>query len=101
MDTNKTLLELDLVYKHFSLADTISLMGELSEAKEEFETCLEELRSDSNHLELRLNKILEIEEQLEYLEKNIKTLLCAIEAHETKVFEKRTLKSGSAIFCLN
>jgi hypothetical protein len=59
------------------------------------------LRADSTDIEERLDEIMRVEEQLEYIDKNIYTLENAILCHETKIFEKINILGKTAVICLN
>jgi len=101
MNINKTLLDLATLYETLTLTETLEIRDQLVEAKEELEDVLGMYRADSTNLEERLMQIMHVEEQLEYLNKNIYTLDNAIMCHETKIFEKRNVQGKTAVFCLN
>jgi len=101
MHINKTLLDLATLYATLSLTETIEVRDDLVEAKEELEDVLNMLRADSTDIQERLAEIMRVEEQLEYLNKNIYTVENAILCHETKIFEKRNVQGKTLVLCLN
>ena len=98
---NKTLLDLDSLINNVSYADTVSMLSDLTEAKDELNMCLVLLRDDSDDMENRLNEIFAVEEQIEFLNKNIKVIESSLQLHESKLFEKTNTKHGLAKYCLN
>jgi hypothetical protein len=101
MHINKTLLDLATLYATLTLPETIEILDQLLESQEELEDVLDMLRADSTNLQERLEEIMRVEEQLEYLNKNIYTVENAVLCHETKIFEKINVKGKTAILCLN
>ena len=101
MYINKTLLDLATLYATLTLQETMKIVDQLVETKEELEDVLDMLRADSTDIEERLDEIMRVEEQLEYIDKNIYTLENAILCHETKIFEKRNVLGKTAVICLN
>ena len=101
MYINKTLLDLATLYATLTLQETMKILDQLVETKEELEDVLDMLRADSTYIQERLDEIMRVEEQLEHLNKNIYTLENAILCHETKIFEKRNVLGKTAVICLN
>ena len=101
MYINKALLDLATLYATLTLQETMKILDQLVETKEELEDVLDMLRADSTYIQERLDEIMRVEEQLEYLNKNIYTLENAILCHETKIFEKRNVLGKTAVICLN
>ena len=101
MYINRTLLDLSTLYATLTIFETIEILEQVVGAKEELEDVLGMLREDSTDIQERLGEIIRIEEQLEYIDKNIYTLENAILCHETKIFEKINILGKTAIICLN
>lgn len=101
MYVNRTLLDLATLYATLTVFETMEILDQVTEAKGELEDVLKMLREDSTDIQERLDEIMRVEEQLEYIDKNIRTLENAILCHETKIFEKRNVQGKTAIFCLN
>jgi hypothetical protein len=101
MYINRTLLDLSTLYATLTIFETIEILEQVVGAKEELEDVLGMLREDSTDIQERLGEIIRIEEQLEYIDKNIYTLENAILCHETKIFEKRNVLGKTAVICLN
>lgn len=101
MHINKTLLDLATLYATLTLPETIEILDQLLESQEELEDVLDMLRADSTNLQERLEEIMRVEKQLEYLNKNIYTVENAVLCHETKIFEKINVQGKTAILCLN
>ena len=101
MYINRTLLDLSTLYATLTIFETIEILEQVVGAKEELEDVLGMLREDSTDIQERLGEIIRIEEQLEYIDKNIYTLENAILCHETKIFEKRNVLGKTSVICLN
>jgi hypothetical protein len=101
MYINRTLLDLSTLYATLTIFETIEILEQVVGAKEELEDVLGMLREDSTDIQERLGEIIRIEEQLEYIDKNIYTLENAILCHETKIFEKINILGKTAVICLN
>lgn len=101
MYVNRTLLDLATLYATLTVFETMEILDQVTEAKQELEDVLKMLREDSTDIQERLEEIMRVEEQLEYIDKNIRTLENAILCHETKIFEKRNVLGKTAILCLN
>lgn len=101
MYVNSTLLDLATLYATLTVFETMEILDQVTEAKGELEDVLKMLREDSTDIQERLDEIMRVEEQLEYIDKNIRILENAILCHETKIFEKRNVLGKTAIFCLN
>ena len=101
MYINRTLLDLSTLYATLTIFETIEILEQVVGAKEELEDVLGMLREDSTDIQERLDEIMRVEEQLEYIDKNIYTLENAILCHETKIFEKINILGKTAVICLN
>jgi hypothetical protein len=101
MYINRTILDLSTLYATLTIFETIEILEQVVGAKEELEDVLDMLREDSTDIQERLGEIMRIEEQLEYIDKNIYTLENAILCHETKIFEKINILGKTAVICLN
>jgi len=104
MKTNKTVFDLATVYATFTVHETIKMLADVREGKEELDELLILLKadaSDSSDMKARLYNISCVEEQIDLANKNIRVLENAIMCHETKIFEKRTVHDKTAVICLN
>lgn len=101
MDINTEKLDLATVYENLNITDIISYHEELLTIKNDLNHCLSLLREDSTDIDERLSEIIDIEEQMICLDANIKVLVDAILAHESKVIEKRTTLGSLGLFNLN
>lgn len=101
MKINTDVLDLVNVYENLKLAEILDLYDGVIEAKNGLEHCLAMLRDDSTDILERIQEIMDIEEQMAFIDANIKVLITAILCHESRVFERRTLSSGLAHVCLN
>jgi hypothetical protein len=98
---NKVLFDLSTVYSTISQSETWDMANKLSISKcnlEGFLVEIEENKLFDNHYKEEKDAI---EEQLIYIEANIKTLQDALLCHETKFIEKRTNLGDLGVFCLN
>jgi hypothetical protein len=101
MHINKTILDLATLYTTLTIVETMEILEQVVGAREELEEVLCMLREDSTDIQERLEEIMRVEEQLEYVNMNIKTLENAILCHETKIFEKINILGKTAVICLN
>ena len=101
MKTNKIVFDLATVYASFTVHETIKILADAREGKEELDELLILLKADSSDMEARLYNIACVEEQIDLANKNIRVLENAIMCHETKIFEKRTVQDKTAVICLN
>jgi flagellar biosynthesis/type III secretory pathway chaperone len=101
MHINRTILDLATLYATLTIFETMEILEQVVETKKELEDVLSMLREDSTDIQNRLDEIMRVEEQLEYINMNIKTLETAIMCHETKIFEKRTVQGKIAVLCMN
>jgi hypothetical protein len=69
--------------------------------KEELIDIRNEYINDTFEFGQNVEEISLIDEQLKYLNKNIKTFEDALMCHETKIFEKRTSMGDLGELCLN
>lgn len=101
MSINKILLDLATTFSTLTHVETIEVLAELVDVRDELNSCLRDLKLDSTELEMRLNKMMEIEEQIILLNKNIRTLENALLCHESKIFERINLNGVIAVLCYN
>ena len=98
---NKTLFELSVVYDCISQAETWSMANDLTNTKFNLEGLLAELNENKlfdNHYKEQTDAI---ENQLYYVNANIKVLQDALLCHESQFIEKRTTLGDLGMFCLN
>ncbi len=98
---NKVLFDLSTVYSNISQSETWMMANTLMKAKEGLEEFLIEIEDNKlfdTHYQKEKNAI---EDQLFYVNANIKTLQDALLCHETKFIEKRTGLGDLGVFCLN
>jgi len=101
---NTTLFDLVEVYETMSLADIFLIINELYEIKEIFQLTKKELNYDKSDTSLTMDAITDIQQldiQISYLDRNIRTFEDAMICHETKIFENRTSLKDLSKFCLN
>ena len=101
MSINKILLDLASTFSTLTHVETIEVLAELVDVRDELNSCLRDLKLDSTELEMRLNKMMEIEDQIILLNKNIRTLENALLCHESKIFERVNLNGVIAVLCYN
>lgn len=101
MKTNKSILDFETIYTSFNLNETIKILDNLKEAKDDLEGLLDILQLEASEGDDSTFEIKVIETQLEYANKNIKTLETVIMCHETKIFEKATICDKVAVLCMN
>lgn len=99
ININTTLFDLDDIYTNLSHGKTWALVGELKEIKLELEETMEEARNFD--LSESFEDIIAIEQQLYFLNQNLKTLETALLCHESKIFDKFTLIKDLQLVCLN
>jgi len=101
---NTTLFDLAEIYETMSLADIFMMLNELYDIKEIFQSTKEDLNYNKSNIGITMNVISEIEQldiQINYLDRNIRTFEDAMMCHETKIFENRTSLKDLSKFCLN
>ena len=101
MKANNTVFDLLTVYTTLTYMEIVEILDEFVENKDELEDTLFVLRLDSNDMDKRIPAIMAIEEQLEYLDKNIKIFGDAILCHESKAFDKKMVLGNLALIGLN
>jgi hypothetical protein len=101
MKINNSILDFATIYASFSLNETIKILDNLREAKDDLEGLLEILQLEATEADDSAFEINLIETQLEYANKNIKTLETVIMCYETKIFEKATICDKVAVLCMN
>jgi len=98
---NKVLFDLSTVYSSISQSQTWMMANTLIKAKESLEDFLLEIEDRKlfdAHYQTEKDTI---EDQLFYVNANIKTLQDALLCHETKFIEKRVGLGDLGVFCLN
>ena len=96
-----TLFELDVVFETMSHGTTWGILIDLKDIKEELIDIRNEYINDTFEFGQNVEEISLIDEQLKYLNKNIRTFEDALMCHETKIFEKRTTMGDLGELCLN
>lgn len=100
-NTNKKLFALDEVYSNIPYGRTLSMLLGLKEIRETLVEIKDGLLAETFAFGQNVDEVAMIDEQLIYLNKNIKTFEEALMCHETKVIEKRTMFGGLGVFYLN
>jgi hypothetical protein len=98
---NRRLLDLATLYATMSHSVTWDITNDIRSAKDDLECAREELTNGSlfdGHYKRELGLI---DEQLKYININLKTLEEALMCHETKIFEKRIALKDLQLFGLN
>ena len=102
ININTTLYSLDTVYSTFSHSKIWFMVNNLTEIRLELEEEIDRILSVYEMDDEKVAQVIEdIETQLKYLNKNIRTFEDAMLCHETKVFESRTLFGKLTKICLN
>ena len=107
MKINATILSLADVFNTLNHSETWQFILELRDIKAELEACKRDLMAMPVDLDKKIVEVLTLEQQLGFLDRNIKTVEDALLAHESKCFEKRinfeksTNLKGVQVFGLN
>jgi hypothetical protein len=89
MKIDRTILDLSDVFKYISLAKILSILESFTKSRKLLQKTKAFLIADTYDFNKHVEIVAAITEQLEYLDKNIKTLQVAMLAHESKCIEKR------------
>lgn len=101
MKINKELFDLATIYDNLSQAQIWSMSNNLTSVKYNLEELLFDI-ADHQLFEKQYKEQKEaIENQLFFVNANIKTLEDALLCHESKFIEKRTNLGDLGMFCLN
>jgi hypothetical protein len=102
IEINKKLFTLDEVYETIKLGDIMTSIHVLKCIKFELEEELDVLTENLTTSKLGVsNLISDIETQLTYLNKNIRTFETSLMIHENKILENRTVLGIKTKICLN
>jgi hypothetical protein len=101
MKINKHILDMSSVYSNLSHIETIAFLEELLIIRYELEDSLHNLREDTSEIEMRLLAIIEIEEQMLYVNKNIRVVEDALLCHESKITNRFSISGKIHSVCLN
>lgn len=101
MDIKKKVLDMSTVYANLSHMETIHLLEDLFVVKYELEDCLASFRSDTCDMDIRLPEIMRIEEQMIYIDKNIRAVEDALLCHESKILNRFSVSGEIHSVCLN
>lgn len=101
MNINKKVLDMATVYANLSHMETTHLLEDLFAVKYELEDCLASLRSDISDMDIRLLEIMRIEEQMIYVDKNIRAVEDALLCHESKIINRFSVSGKIHCVCLN
>jgi hypothetical protein len=102
ININTTLYSLDKVYTSFTHSYIWFMVNNLIEIRLELEEEIDRILLAYEMDDERVAQVVEdIETQLNYLNRNIRTFEDALLCHETKVFESRTLFGKLTKICLN
>ena len=96
-----TLFELDVVFETMSHGTTWGILIDLKDIKKELIDIRNEYINEAMSFDENVDEVSLIDEQLKYLNKNIRTFENALMAHETKIFEKRLSMGDLGTICLN
>ena len=96
-----TLFELDVVFETMSHGTTWGILIDLKDIKRELLEVRDEFISEAFEFGENVEEVSHIDEQLKYLNKNIRTFENALLAHHTKCSEKRTLLNDLITIWLN
>ena len=98
---NTTLFDLDDLYLTMSYAQTWSCLIDLKDVRNELIEVKEDFINEMNEFNMYIDDIIEIDTQLIFLNKNIKTFENALLIHESKVLEKRPSLGDLSLISLN
>lgn len=98
---NTTLFDLDNVFTTMSHGETWSKIIDLKIVRDELVDLREEFIQEVTEFDEYVDDILDIDTQLIFLNKNIRTFENALLAHESKVLEKRLSLGDLGTICLN
>jgi hypothetical protein len=101
MKANTTLFDLSTIYDNLSYDETLLFVDELVNNRVELLLTMSGLLSGNDNMDERLKHVAKIEEELYYLNLNIKTFEEALMCHESKASEKRTVCGGLIDIWLN
>jgi len=90
MKLDTTLFELDVVFETMTHSTTWGILLDLKEVKNELIDIRKEYINDAMSFGQFVDEITQIDQQLVYINKNIRTFEDALMCHESKIFEKRT-----------
>ena len=102
ININTKLFSLDTVYSKFSHSKIWFMVNDLTEVRLELEEEMDRILVNYKLENENVSQLVEdLETQLNYLNKNIRTFEDALLCHESKVFETRTLFGKPTKLCLN
>jgi hypothetical protein len=100
MNLNTSLLSLPDVVNNLSLYEICEMLQTLVDINSELQNDLAEMLDESPST-LNKNVIFKLDEQLFYLDLNIKVLNDAIEYHEANMYMLPPIHDDNFMFCLN
>lgn len=98
---NKKLFTLNEVFSTLNLGSTSAFLDELFKVRAELQDELDATDNIVGGGDSKLDLIEQLELQLVYVNKNIKTFEDALLCHETKTYEVRTIMGSSTKIWLN
>ena len=101
MKLDTTLFELDVIYESMTHSTAWGITIDLKEIKEDLIELRNEYIKDASEFGEFVDEISEIDVQLIFVNKNIRTFENALMCFETKIFEKRTSMGDLGFLCLN
>lgn len=98
---NKKLFTLNEVFSTLNLGSTSAFLDELFEVRAELQEELDAVENIVGSTDSKLDLIEQLELQLVYVNKNIRTFEDALLCHETKTYEVRTVMGVNTKIWLN
>ena len=98
LSNNHPILDLHTVYTKLSHVQTIELVSELKQLREDYLGTIELFKAKNGDFTKQINAI---QEQADILTQNINTLELALVCHESKCFIKIEVAGDTQKMCLN
>ena len=98
---NTTLFELDVVFETMSHGKIWSMLFDLKDVRDKLVEIRDANVEETFEFDQNVEEVSFIDEQLKYINKNIRTFENALLCHESKVVDKRTTMGELGVFWLN
>lgn len=101
MGSDRRIFDLSVIYTTFSYQDTLWMLDELVDIKNEVQSIIYSLKESGPNLAEAAYELFLLEEELIIINKNIITLKDALLCHETMLFDKFNLCGDIVLTSLN
>ena len=98
---NTTLFELDVIHETMSHGKIWSMLFDLKDVRDKLVEIRDANVEETFEFDQNVEEVSFIDEQLKYINKNIRTFENALLCHESKVVDKRTTMGELGVFWLN